>query len=83
MSNIAYIRVSSDSQHLDRQEELFKGYKIDKYYMEKVSGKNIKDRPELQKMMDYVREGGHRLCGIHLKIRKIFTGSAKSDQPAQ
>ena len=57
MSNIAYIRVSSDSQHLDRQEELFKGYKIDKYYMEKVSGKNIKDRPELQKMMDYVREG--------------------------
>lgn len=57
MSNIAYIRVSSDSQHLDRQEELFKGYKIDKFYTEKVSGKNIKDRPELQKMMDYVREG--------------------------
>lgn len=57
VSNIAYIRVSSDSQYLDRQEELFKGYKIDKFYMEKVSGKNIKDRPELQKMMDYVREG--------------------------
>ena len=57
MSSIAYIRVSSDSQHTDRQEELFKGYKIDKYYVEKVSGKNIKDRPELQKMMDYVREG--------------------------
>ena len=57
MSKIAYIRVSSDSQHTDRQEELFKDYKIDKYYMEKVSGKSIKDRPELQKMMDYVREG--------------------------
>ena len=34
-----------------------KDYKIDKFYIEKASGKNIKDRPELQKMMDYVREG--------------------------
>ena len=57
MSNIAYIRVSSDSQHTDRQEEPFKDHKIDRFYKEKVSGKNIKDRPELQKMMDYVREG--------------------------
>ena len=36
---------------------MFKDLKIDKYYIDKVSGKNIKDRPELQKMMDYVREG--------------------------
>ena len=57
MSNIAYIRVSSEDQNTSRQEELFKSYNIDKYYIEKVSGKNIKDRPELQKMMDYVREG--------------------------
>ncbi|MBO7676091.1 MAG: recombinase family protein [Erysipelotrichaceae bacterium] len=57
MSNIAYIRVSSTDQNTSRQEELFKSYNIDKYYIEKVSGKNIKDRPELQKMMDYVREG--------------------------
>ena len=42
MSNIAYIRVSSDSQNTSRQEELFKDLKIDKYYKEKVSGKNIK-----------------------------------------
>ena len=57
MANIAYIRVSSEDQNTSRQEELFKDLKIDKYYKEKVSGKNIKDRPELQKMMDYVREG--------------------------
>jgi len=57
MSNIAYIRVSTTDQNTSRQEEMFKGLKIDKYYIEKVSGKNIKDRPELQKMMDYVREG--------------------------
>ena len=37
---------------------MFKDHKIDRFYKEKVSGKNIKDRPELQKMMDYVREGG-------------------------
>ena len=56
MSNIAYIRVSTEDQNTSRQEELFKDYKIDRFYIEKVSGKNIKDRPELQKMMDYVRD---------------------------
>lgn len=57
MANVAYIRVSSEDQNTARQEVLFKDYDIDKYYIEKVSGKNIKDRPELQKMMEYVREG--------------------------
>ncbi len=57
MSNIAYIRVSTEDQNTSRQEELFRDYKIDRFYKEKLSGKNIKDRPELQKMMDYVREG--------------------------
>ena len=57
MSNIAYIRVSTLEQNTARQEEAFKDLKIDKYFEEKVSGKNIKDRPELNKMMDYVREG--------------------------
>ncbi len=57
MANIAYIRVSTEDQNTARQEELFKAYNIDKFYLEKVSGKNIKDRPELIKMMDYVREG--------------------------
>ena len=51
MSNIAYVRVSSTDQNTSRQEEMFKDLKIDKYYKEKVSGKNIKDRPELQKMI--------------------------------
>ena len=57
MANIAYIRVSTEDQNTARQEELFKEHNIDKFFTEKVSGKNIKDRPELQKMMDYVREG--------------------------
>ena len=57
MSNIAYIRVSSEDQNTARQQEMFSHLQIDRYFEEKVSGKNIKDRPELQKMMDYVREG--------------------------
>ena len=57
MANIAYLRVSTVHQNLAIQEEAFKDLKIDKYFTEKVSGKNIKDRPELIKMMDYVREG--------------------------
>ena len=57
MARIAYIRVSTEDQNTARQKEAFKDLRIDKYYEEKVSGKNIKDRPELQKMMEYVREG--------------------------
>ena len=57
MANIGYIRVSSESQNTARQEELFNHLKMNKIFKEKVSGKNIKDRPELQKMMEYVREG--------------------------
>ena len=57
MANIAYIRVSSLTQNTDRQEEMFKSLNIDKYFTEKVSGKNIKDRPQLKKLMEYVREG--------------------------
>ncbi|MBR4588390.1 MAG: recombinase family protein [Lachnospiraceae bacterium] len=57
--NIAYIRVSTKEQHEDRQIEaldraLGKGeYKA---FIEKISGKNM-DRPELKKMLEYVREG--------------------------
>lgn len=54
MARIAYIRVSTKEQDTARQDEMFKGY--DKIYSEKISGKST-DRPELQKLMDYVREG--------------------------
>ena len=53
---VAYLRVSSNNQLLCRQEMLMEETKVDKLYMEKVSGKNT-NRPELQKMMSFVREG--------------------------
>ena len=69
MANIAYIRVSTTDQNTARQEEALKGFNIDKYYIEKVSGKNIKDRPELIKMMDYVR-GRLEIASFIYKIKQ-------------
>ena len=54
MARIAYIRVSTEEQNTARQEAMFVGY--DKVFTEKISGKNT-NRPELMKMLDYVREG--------------------------
>lgn len=54
---IAYIRVSTVEQNTDRQEKaISEHYKIDKAFIEKVSGKDTK-RPELQAMLEYVRQG--------------------------
>ena len=58
MANISYIRVSTKEQNTGRQFELLKQkeIRIDKAYEEHVSGKNT-NRPQLQAMLDYVREG--------------------------
>ncbi len=55
MSNIAYIRVSTIEQNEQRQIEAMQDKKIDKYFIEKVSGKNT-ERPQLKAMLEYVRE---------------------------
>ncbi len=54
--NIAYVRVSTVEQNEARQTEALKKHDIDKWFTEKVSGKDA-NRPQLQKMLDYVREG--------------------------
>lgn len=54
--NIAYIRVSTEEQNEARQREALEQHNIDKFFIEKASGKNTK-RPELQKMLDWAREG--------------------------
>jgi len=56
MANIAYIRVSSAEQNESRQIEALKPRNIDKWYTEKISGKNT-NRPQLKAMLDYAREG--------------------------
>jgi len=54
--NVAYVRVSTQEQNEQRQVEGLSKYNIDKWFTEKVSAKNT-DRPELQAMLDFVREG--------------------------
>ena len=56
MALIFYARVSSKEQNLDRQLARAKEVKADKVFTDKLSGKNT-DRPGLQEMFDYIREG--------------------------
>lgn len=50
---IGYRRVSSLDQNLDRQDL----GALDKTFEEKLSGATAKDRPELQNMIEFAREG--------------------------
>ena len=53
---IGYIRVSTQEQNTMRQEVLMESLGVDEVYIDRMSGKDT-NRPELQKMMDYVRRG--------------------------
>lgn len=53
---IGYIRVSTQEQNTIRQEVLMHELGVDEIYIDRMSGKNT-NRPELQKMMAYVRRG--------------------------
>ena len=53
---IGYIRVSTQEQNTIRQEVLMKSLGVDEIYIDRMSGKNA-NRPELQKMMEYIRKG--------------------------
>ena len=56
MANLGYVRVSTVEQNDERQKEALEKYNIDKWFEEKVSGKDTK-RKKLQAMLDYCREG--------------------------
>ena len=53
---IGYIRVSTEEQNTARQEVLLHKLGVDEIFIDKASGKSA-DRPELKRMMDYVRKG--------------------------
>ncbi len=54
--NIAYKRVSTEKQDLRRQEEAFKGIKIDQEYCDKLTGSKA-DRPQLNKLRLEAQKG--------------------------
>ena len=52
---IGYIRVSSTTQNIARQEEQLESLKLDRVFVDKASGKNL-DRPALTQMLSYIRD---------------------------
>jgi|SRR5690625_828684 len=54
---VAYARVSTLDQNLNRQIEVFKKFGAEKIFTEKLSGKNISDRIVFQEAMSFIREG--------------------------
>ena len=53
---IGYVRASTTDQNTARQEVLMESLGVDQVYIDHMSGKNT-DRPELKRMMTFVREG--------------------------
>lgn len=53
---IGYIRISTADQNTARQEVLMKELGVEQIFIDRMSGKNT-DRPELKRMMNFVREG--------------------------
>ena len=53
---VAYVRVSTAEQNEARQVEALKAHGIEKWFIEKISAKDM-DRPQLHALLDYVREG--------------------------
>ncbi|MCY1303436.1 Transposon Tn3 resolvase [compost metagenome] len=53
MAKVGYVRISSADQNTARQLD---GVQVDKTFTDKVSGATT-DRPQLQAMLEYVREG--------------------------
>lgn len=54
---IGYVRVSTEEQNEERQTQALKAIGAEKIYTEKKSGKNTTDRAELNKMLEFAREG--------------------------
>lgn len=59
---LAYVRVSSDGQSTSRQDQVIAEKNVDKIFTEKVSGRNISDRPQFQLMLEYAREFDEIFC---------------------
>lgn len=56
MAKIGYVRCSTSDQNPDRQIQILKDYGCEKIFQDMLSGKDT-NRPELKKMLEYVREG--------------------------
>lgn len=53
---VGYVRVSTQEQNTARQDVLMETLGVEKVFCDRMSGKDV-NRPELYKMMEFVREG--------------------------
>ena len=85
--NIAYIRVSTVEQNEARQKAALQKYCIDRWFIEKASGKDL-NRPMLQEMLEYIREDdvvyveefsrlGRSTADLLATVRKIEDAGAR------
>lgn len=60
----AYMRVSSEDQSLNRQEDQIAeiGIKHEHIFSDKASGKDTKGRPQFERMMNHLRDGDVVYC---------------------
>ena len=83
MAIVLYARVSSIGQNLDRQ--LQDSDKYDRIFEDKCSGKNT-DRPALQEMLNYIREGDEVYAqgvSIHFIKENLHFSPDKDDATSQ
>ena len=76
MSKIAYIRVSSEKQNTARQRKALKEAGCEKFYEEKISGKDT-DRPELQRMLTEIHQGDivivHEISRLSRSVKDLIS----------
>lgn len=55
---VGYVRIScSESQNTARQDTLMEELQVERVFTDKTSGKDAHNRPQLQAMLDFVRDG--------------------------
>ena len=82
---IGYARVSTDDQSLDLQLAALSEAGCRRIFQEKVSGVH-RDRPELARLLDHLREVGHKLAGSYgwteeAAVYFVLTGETPEIKP--
>ena len=67
LMNIAYVRVSAADQNEDRQRCSLEPYHIERWYIEKASGKDT-NRPRLKEMLDFVKDVLRQLADVMIHV---------------
>ena len=67
---VGYVRVSTTEQNTARQEVIMRELGVDRIFIEKVSGRTQRGREELEKMLQYVREGDVVVVGSISRIAR-------------